>query len=104
MGRSVLQSVKQNNSLLSLYIFNTYSSVSTKKNYTHINSVLTYLFKINTWSNARVKNVAKVETKATVLSLHAAPVATPTRFCSAMKHSIYLSGATCNKLNNVKQI
>ena len=44
------------------------------------------------WSNARVKNAANVLQKATVLSLVAHPIATPTRFCSAMKHSINLSG------------
>lgn len=47
-----------------------------------------------TWSKALVKNVAKVEAKATVRSLQAAPIATPTKFCSAIKHSMYLEGST----------
>lgn len=45
---------------------------------------------IRNWSNARVKNAAKVETNATVRSRQAAPIPTPTKFCSAMKHSMYL--------------
>jgi hypothetical protein len=34
-----------------------------------------------------VKNVANVDTNAMVLFLQVAPIATPTRFCSAIKHS-----------------
>lgn len=47
---------------------------------------------IRSWSKARVKNAAKVDTNATVRSRQAAPMPTPTRFCSAMKHSMYLQG------------
>lgn len=37
-----------------------------------------------------MKNAAKVEQKG-ILPLHDSPVATPTRFCSAIKHSMKLS-------------
>lgn len=43
------------------------------------------------WSAPRIKKAAKVEAKAIFL-LQASPVATPTMFCSAMKHSTKLSG------------
>lgn len=43
-----------------------------------------------TWSKVLVKKAAKVEANTTARSRHAAPVATPTSVCSAMKHSIYL--------------
>lgn len=41
------------------------------------------------WSAARLKNAAKVEQKG-ILFLQESPVATPTKFCSAIKHSIKL--------------
>lgn len=41
-------------------------------------------YKIFTWSNALVKKQANVEAKVMVRSRQAAPMATPTRFCSAM--------------------
>lgn len=46
---------------------------------------------ILTWSAAREKNAAKVEQNGIFLRQDK-PVATPTRFCSAIKHSIKLSG------------
>ena len=39
------------------------------------------------WSKARDRKAANVLTKATERSRHVAPMATPVRFCSAMKHS-----------------
>ena len=48
------------------------------------------------WSYARDKKQANVLAKATVRSRVAQPIATPTRFCSAMKHSTKRSGyASC---------
>lgn len=41
-----------------------------------------------------MKKVANADTNATVLSLHAAPIATPTTFCSAINPSINLVGST----------
>lgn len=45
---------------------------------------------ILTWSAALKKKAAKVEQKGIFL-LHDNPVATPTKFCSAIKHSMKLS-------------
>ena len=56
---------------------------------------------ILSWSKALVKKAAKVEQKTTARSRHATPMATPTRFCSAMKHSIYLV-AERNCKNTIK--
>ena len=44
------------------------------------------------WSYARLRKQAKVLQKATVRSRVAQPIATPTMFCSAMKHSTKRSG------------
>lgn len=52
---------------------------------------------IRSWSNALVKNVEKVLTKGTVRPLVEQPIATPIRFCSAMKHSMKRLG--CAFLN-----
>ena len=51
------------------------------------------------WSAAREKNAAKVEAKVTARFLQAAPIATPTKFCSAMKHSENRSGKASANLS-----
>ena len=53
---------------------------------------------ILTWSWARDKNAANVLTKGTVRPLVPHPMATPTKFCSAMKHSMNLSGCSFCKI------
>jgi hypothetical protein len=55
------------------------------------------------WSAALLKKAAKVEANVTARFLHAAPIATPARFCSAIKHSDERSGkASKNLRENVE--